>query len=178
MKHIHKLVGLSAWRGLVSTRGSSHTFWGGKAVESSAGHQFHGAVGRTGRQFTESRGRSVEDGFAEEGPELKRKKTYWDLVISCEFAGHLNEISRCKLKCLSCDELWIQLNTRPVYCIILINSPCAYQSAAWKESKPLELPKCSNGTLELESGIYEAPENRGMLVRRLRKCMEEMCCKV
>ena len=28
----------------------------------------------------------------------------------------------------------------------------------------MELPKCSNGTLELESGTYEAPENRGMLV--------------
>ena len=71
------------------------------------------------------------------------------------------DVRRCKMKYVKCGY------TRYKPHRILINSPCAYQSAAWKESKPLELPKCINGTLQLESGIYKAPQKRGMLVGRL-----------
>ena len=77
------------------------------------------------------------------------------------------DVRRCKMKYVKCGY------TRYKPHRILINSPCAYQSAAWKESKPLELPKCSNGTLELESGTYKALEKRG-------KCWLGgwVCCKV
>ena len=83
-------------------------------------------------------------------------------VRSCEFLLSTSEemFEDVKSKNKISELCWIK-KTHDINSLILINSPCAYQSAAWKESKPLELPKCINGTLQLESGTFEAPEKRG-----------------